>query len=81
MCNDDLGSLVRRLRGCYDELDAVRLELSFDDQAELKVLGELISLLARAQEPRKHWACSRYGPADGSGTEPLPLTGPDPSAF
>jgi len=54
---DDLDSLVSKLRGRYDELDSVKLELSINDQAELKVLGEIICFLeekTRAQQPRKH---------------------------
>ena len=57
MCDEDLKSLVRRLRGRYDELDVVRLDLSIDDQAEFNILGELISFLEDKtgdQGPHKH---------------------------
>jgi len=59
MCDDELNSLVSRLRYRYDELECLRPVLDVSDQAELKVLGEIISFLedkTHPPEPRKNWS-------------------------
>ena len=56
MCDDELDSLVSRLRCRYDELECLRPLLNACDRAELKVLGEIISFLedkTHPSEPRK----------------------------
>jgi hypothetical protein len=48
MSDNELARLVARLRQRYQFLESLDLELSIEEAAEFKVLGEIISLLEDA---------------------------------